>query len=69
MNTQILAIIAIATVVGLVFAATMVQTVDARRQDRLQIARSGPGGQVQNVEKQSQGDNNFVIIRAEQNKP
>ena len=69
MNTQILSIIAIATVVGLVFAATIVQTVDARRQDRLQIARSGPGGQVQNVEKQSQGDNNFVIIRAEQNKP
>jgi hypothetical protein len=69
MNTQILAIVAIAAVVGLIFAATIVQAVDAKRQDRLQIARSGPGGQVQNIEKQSQGDNNFVIIRAEQNKP
>jgi hypothetical protein len=67
MNTQILAIIAITAVVGLVFAATMVQAVDAHRhrsqsQSISQSATSGNGGQSQNVASQQQGSHNSAIV-------
>jgi hypothetical protein len=70
MNTQILAIIAITAVVGLVFAATIVQTVDARRhsQSATQVAVSGNGGQSQNVASQQQGSHNSAIVVAIQDR-
>jgi hypothetical protein len=71
MNTQILAIIAITAVVGLVFAATLVQTVDARRhnsQSATQVAVSGNGGQSQNVASQQNGDRNSAVVVGIQNR-
>jgi hypothetical protein len=68
MNTQILAIIAMTAVVGLVFAATIVQEVDARRsQSATQVAISGHGGQSQNVLSQQQGRHNSAIVVGIQN--
>jgi uncharacterized membrane protein len=67
MNTQTLAIIAIAAVVGLVFAATIVQAVDARRQSATQVAIAGREGQAQNVLSQQQGRHNSAVVVGIQN--
>jgi capsular polysaccharide biosynthesis protein len=62
MNQKVVVAI-VAAVLGLVFAATIVQTVDARRsQNAVQVAVSGEHGQSQNVANQQQGRHNSAIV-------